>query len=127
MGHVRRAAPLAWQQVQPVTRSDGQSMCLAAAPGEFHIKPRSAGTDPVGVCPCRDGVASCKAIPVRILLVSQMYPGPDDPDLGVFVAQLEQALRERGHELERAVIDRRGGGKLRHVALALDARAAARR
>jgi len=25
---------------------------------------------------------------VRILLVSQMYPGPDDPDLGAFVAQL---------------------------------------
>jgi len=64
---------------------------------------------------------------VRILLVSQMYPGPEDPDLGVFVAQLEQALRERGHELERAVIDRRRGGKLRHVRLAREARAAARR
>jgi glycosyltransferase involved in cell wall biosynthesis len=64
---------------------------------------------------------------VRILLVSQMYPGPDDPDLGVFVEQLEGALRDRGHELERAVIDRRGGGKLRHVRLARDARAAARR
>src|SRR4029077_20361212 len=25
--------------------------------------------------------------PVRILLVSQMYPGPDAPDLGTFVAQ----------------------------------------
>ena len=33
---------------------------------------------------------------MRILLVSQMYPGPDDPDLGVFVAQLERALDERG-------------------------------
>ena len=40
---------------------------------------------------------------MRILLVSQMYPGPDDPDLGVFVAQGEQALRERGHEIELAV------------------------
>jgi hypothetical protein len=46
---------------------------------------------------------------VRILLVSQMYPGPEDPDLGVFVAQLERALRERGHEVELAVLDRRGG------------------
>ena len=27
---------------------------------------------------------------MKILLVSQMYPGPDDPDLGVFVAQLER-------------------------------------
>jgi glycosyltransferase involved in cell wall biosynthesis len=55
---------------------------------------------------------------VRILLVSQMYPGPDDPDLGVFVAQLETALRERGHELERAVLDRRAGGKRRYATLA---------
>jgi glycosyltransferase involved in cell wall biosynthesis len=64
---------------------------------------------------------------VRILLVSQMYPGPDDPDLGVFVAQLERALRERGHELELAVLDRRAGGKRRYVELARRARAAAER
>jgi glycosyltransferase involved in cell wall biosynthesis len=64
---------------------------------------------------------------MRILLVSQMYPGPEDPDLGVFVRQLEEALRERGHELARAVIDRRGGGRLRHVRLARDARRTARR
>jgi glycosyltransferase involved in cell wall biosynthesis len=64
---------------------------------------------------------------VRILLVSQMYPGPDDPDLGVFVRQIEEALRVRGHELERAVVDRRGGGPVRHVELARDARLAARR
>ena len=56
-----------------------------------------------------------------------MYPGPDDPDLGVFVAQLERALAERGHELERAVLDRRAGGKRRHLQLARRARAAARR
>jgi glycosyltransferase involved in cell wall biosynthesis len=54
---------------------------------------------------------------LRILLVSQMYPGPADPDLGVFVAQLEHALRERGHELELAVLDRRGGGKRRYLEL----------
>jgi glycosyltransferase involved in cell wall biosynthesis len=64
---------------------------------------------------------------VRILLVSQMYPGPDDPDLGVFVRQLEEGLRARGHELERAVVDRRGGTRLRHVALVRDAGRAARR
>jgi glycosyltransferase involved in cell wall biosynthesis len=63
---------------------------------------------------------------VRILLVSQMYPGPDDPDLGVFVAQLERALAARGHEIERAVVDRRDGGKSRHLRLARDARRAAR-
>jgi glycosyltransferase involved in cell wall biosynthesis len=46
---------------------------------------------------------------VRILLVSQMYPGPNDPDLGTFVAQVERALAHRGHAIERAVLDRRGG------------------
>jgi glycosyltransferase involved in cell wall biosynthesis len=63
---------------------------------------------------------------MRILLVSQMYPGPDDSDLGVFVAQLERALRERGHEIDLAVLDRRAGGKLRYLELARRARAAPR-
>lgn len=64
---------------------------------------------------------------MKILLVSQMYPGPDDPDLGTFVAQIERALRSRGHEVELAVLDRRAGGKLRYLQLAREARAAARR
>src|SRR3954466_2801516 len=55
-----------------------------------------------------------------------MYPGPADPDLGVFVRQLELALRERGHELELAVLDRRGGGKRRFLELREKVRAAAR-
>jgi glycosyltransferase involved in cell wall biosynthesis len=46
-----------------------------------------------------------------------MYPGPDDPDLGVFVANLERELLARGHEIERAVVDRREGGKRRHARL----------
>jgi glycosyltransferase involved in cell wall biosynthesis len=54
---------------------------------------------------------------MRILLVSQLYPGPDDPDLGVFVQQLERELAARGHELERAVLDRRAGGKRRYAQL----------
>ena len=64
---------------------------------------------------------------MRILLVSQMYPGPEDPDLGVFVAQLERALRERGHEVELAVLDRRGGGKRRFATLLERTLVAARR
>jgi glycosyltransferase involved in cell wall biosynthesis len=64
---------------------------------------------------------------MRILLVSQMYPGPDDPDLGAFVAQLERALQERGHEVERAVLDTRTGGKCRYGTLAARAVRAARR
>jgi glycosyltransferase involved in cell wall biosynthesis len=63
---------------------------------------------------------------VRILLVSQMYPGSADPDLGVFVQQMERALAERGHEIDRAVIDRRAGGKRRYLELARAARRARR-
>src|SRR5947208_1994326 len=56
-----------------------------------------------------------------------MYPGPEDPDLGVFVAQLGEALQERGHEVERAVLDTRSGGKRRYGTLAARAMRAARR
>jgi glycosyltransferase involved in cell wall biosynthesis len=54
---------------------------------------------------------------MRILLVSQMYPGPDDPDLGVFVKRLAEELETRGHLVERAVLDHRGGGKRRYLEL----------
>jgi glycosyltransferase involved in cell wall biosynthesis len=64
---------------------------------------------------------------VRILLVSQMYPGPADPDLGTFVAQGERALRERGHDVDLAVLDRRGGGKARFLELRRRVRRAAAR
>src|SRR4051812_23645255 len=47
-----------------------------------------------------------------------MYPGPDAPDLGTFVAQVERALTDRGHEIDRAVLDTRAGGKLRYLELA---------
>ena len=73
------------------------------------------GRGPRTLAPC----ASC--------LVSQMYPGPDAPDLGTFVAQVERELVARGHEVELAVLDTRAGGKLRYLALARKARAAARR
>jgi len=63
---------------------------------------------------------------VRILLVSQMYPGPDAPDLGTFVAQVERALSARGHEFELAVLDSRAGGKARYSRLASRAARAAR-
>jgi glycosyltransferase involved in cell wall biosynthesis len=62
---------------------------------------------------------------VKILIVSQMYPGPADPDLGAFVAQQERALRDRGHEVALAVLDRRSGGKARFLDLRRRVRAAA--
>jgi glycosyltransferase involved in cell wall biosynthesis len=58
------------------------------------------------------------APPVRVLLVSQMYPGADAPDLGVFVAQLERELGARGNDVDLAVLDTRAGGKLRYLTLA---------
>jgi glycosyltransferase involved in cell wall biosynthesis len=64
---------------------------------------------------------------VRILLVSQMYPGPSDPDLGAFIQGIERALADRGHEIERAVLDSRSGGKRRHFGLAARTARAARR
>jgi glycosyltransferase involved in cell wall biosynthesis len=64
---------------------------------------------------------------MRILLVSQMYPGPADPDLGVFVRGLEEQLVARGHEVERAVLDRRGGSKVKYLRLARATGAATRR
>lgn len=64
---------------------------------------------------------------MRILLVSPMYPSPAEPDFGVFVAGIERELAARGHELERAVLDRRGGGRRRHLRLARATLRAARR
>jgi glycosyltransferase involved in cell wall biosynthesis len=56
-----------------------------------------------------------------------MYPGPDDPDLGVFVQGMERALADRGHEIEHVVTEGRGGGKRRHLVLAREVRQTARR
>ncbi len=56
---------------------------------------------------------------MRILLVSQMYPGPDNPELGVFVQGLEGELEARGHVFARAVVDH-PGGRSRHAALLRD-------
>jgi glycosyltransferase involved in cell wall biosynthesis len=64
---------------------------------------------------------------MKILLVSQMYPGPADPDLGVFVRGLEEQLVARGHEVERAVLDRRGGGKVKYLRLARQTLGSSRR
>jgi glycosyltransferase involved in cell wall biosynthesis len=64
---------------------------------------------------------------MKILLVSQMYPGPSAPDLGVFVRGLEEQLTARGHEVRRAVLDSRRRGKRKYLGLARDTFAEARR
>jgi glycogen(starch) synthase len=64
---------------------------------------------------------------VRILLVSQMYPGDREPDYGVFVRALADALEARGNEVERAVLTSRAGGAAKYARLTARAIAAARR
>ncbi len=68
---------------------------------------------------------------MRILCLSNMYPGPKDPDFGAFVKDMCRALQERGHTVETVAINSRGGGRLRspakYAGLAGRAIAAARR
>ena len=64
---------------------------------------------------------------MRVLLVTQMYPGPTAPDLGVFVKQIADELERQGHDLERVVVDHRGGTPAKYVALTARAVRAARR
>ncbi|MCW2974034.1 MAG: glycosyltransferase family 4 protein [Thermoleophilia bacterium] len=54
-----------------------------------------------------------------ILIVTQMYPGPGAPDLGVFVQGQETALRALGHRVHVIGVTRRGGGLAKHLAFAV--------
>jgi glycosyltransferase involved in cell wall biosynthesis len=56
-----------------------------------------------------------------------MYPGPEDPDFGAFVKQLDDELLRQGHEIARAVVDRRTRSVGKQLRLAAGALAAARR
>jgi glycosyltransferase involved in cell wall biosynthesis len=64
---------------------------------------------------------------VRILLVSSLYPGPDDPDYGTFIRTLSDELERLGHDVKRVVTDRRSGGFGKQAGLAVRAVAAALR
>lgn len=57
--------------------------------------------------------------PLDILIVTQMYPGPGAPDLGVFVRGQEDTLRARGHRVRVVAVTRRGGGIVKHLSFAL--------
>ena len=46
---------------------------------------------------------------MRIQLVTQMWPSPENPDLGSFLVPLVREFERRGHEVEVAAISRRGG------------------
>jgi glycosyltransferase involved in cell wall biosynthesis len=64
---------------------------------------------------------------VRILFVTQMWPGPVDPDLGSFLVPLARELEGLGHEVDLVAIDRRGGSRAKYARLTREASAAARR
>ena len=50
---------------------------------------------------------------LRVLCLSNMWPGPADPDYGAFVADMCGALERRGMSVEPVVIDHRGRGPAR--------------
>jgi glycosyltransferase involved in cell wall biosynthesis len=64
---------------------------------------------------------------VRILEVTQMWPSPEQPDLGSFLVPLTRELEALGHEVEVVSISQRGGSRSKYVRLVREARAAARR
>jgi glycosyltransferase involved in cell wall biosynthesis len=64
---------------------------------------------------------------VRILIVTQMWPSAENPDLGSFLVPLTRELEELGHEVEVASISRRGGPPTKYARLVREARRAARR
>jgi glycosyltransferase involved in cell wall biosynthesis len=64
---------------------------------------------------------------MRILEVTQMWPSPENPDLGSFLVPLTREIVALGHEVEVAAISRRGGPPTEYAALVRKARAAARR
>ena len=65
---------------------------------------------------------------MRILLVSQMWPGPRDPDLGAYLVPVRRELERLGHEVEVEAITRRGGSRVKHARLVgSSVRAAVRR
>ena len=47
---------------------------------------------------------------LRVLCLSNMWPGPADPDYGAFVAAMCGALEDLGMSVDPVVIDRRAGG-----------------
>jgi glycosyltransferase involved in cell wall biosynthesis len=64
---------------------------------------------------------------VRILEVTQMWPSPEQPDLGSFLVPLTREIEALGHEVEIASISQRGGSRSKYLRLVREARAAARR
>ena len=59
--------------------------------------------------------------------MSSLYPGPKDPDYGVFVRRIAEELEAQGHEVARAVSDSRAGSVSKQLRLGARALGEARR
>ncbi len=64
---------------------------------------------------------------MRILEVTQMWPSPEQPDLGSFLVPLTREIEALGHEVEVSSISQRGGSRSKYLRLVREARAAGRR
>jgi glycosyltransferase involved in cell wall biosynthesis len=62
---------------------------------------------------------------VRVLLVTQMWPSPENPDLGSFLVPIKRELEAIGHEVEVVSISRRGGPPTKYARLSGEAIAGA--
>lgn len=51
--------------------------------------------------------------PLRVMCLSNMYPGPGAPDYGAFIERMCDCMETRGAHVERVVIDSRASGALR--------------
>lgn len=59
------------------------------------------------------GAPVAQAPPLRVLCLTNMWPGPEAPDFGSFVKDMCAALERRDMTVDVAAIDSRGGGPLR--------------
>ena len=64
---------------------------------------------------------------MRIQIVTQMWPSPENPDLGSFLVPLTREIEALGHEAEVTSISRRGGGPQKYARLTAGAVRTARR
>ena len=64
---------------------------------------------------------------MRVLLVTQMWPSAENPDLGSFLVPIKRELEASGHSVEVVSISRRGGGPAKYALLLAAAVRAARR
>lgn len=58
---------------------------------------------------------------MRVLVVTQMWPSPEHPDLGSFLVPLTREIERAGNEVRVVAISRRGGSPSKYARLAADA------